>query len=552
MAINFPNSPTLNQEFTSGTTTWKYDGTKWNMTVFGPIGPTGPTGVTGATGVTGVTGPKGGLRYTFSTTTTDADPGNGIFRFNNATIGSATQIFIDLLDADGVTQTNFLDSWDDSTNTVEGTLVIQGRTTDTSVSTWNITGVTTATGYRKISVTYISGTAPANSADCIIQFSRAGDVGATGPTGPTGPTGVTGERGGVPYTFSTTVTEADPGTGVIRYNNATIGSVTQIYIDNVDTNSISRTNWYDIWDDSTATVKGYLVIQSRTASGTNLNVFSISSISAQTGYYRINVAFVSGASVPSNAEALSVNFLRTGDNGAVGPTGVTGVTGAVGPTGVTGVTGATGPAGPTGVTGVTGAVGPTGPTGPAGATGVAGATGATGATGAVGANGAVGATGPTGPTGPAGANGDVGATGPTGATGATGPTGLTGATGSTGATGPVGATGPTGPPANRYAAVIETALTSRDITISDKNDLIVCTAATTVTLTVLADATESWSNGDQIDILQKGAGRVDVVGFSGVTIRSVGTTSTRTQYSMIGLTKIAANEWVMTGDTGVI
>ena len=29
MAINFPDSPTLNQTFTSGTTTWQYDGLTW-------------------------------------------------------------------------------------------------------------------------------------------------------------------------------------------------------------------------------------------------------------------------------------------------------------------------------------------------------------------------------------------------------------------------------------------------------------------------------------------------------------------------------------------
>lgn len=29
MAINFPNSPTLNQTFAVGIKTWKYDGEKW-------------------------------------------------------------------------------------------------------------------------------------------------------------------------------------------------------------------------------------------------------------------------------------------------------------------------------------------------------------------------------------------------------------------------------------------------------------------------------------------------------------------------------------------
>ena len=31
MAINFPNSPTNGEEYTSGSTTWVYDGTKWNL-----------------------------------------------------------------------------------------------------------------------------------------------------------------------------------------------------------------------------------------------------------------------------------------------------------------------------------------------------------------------------------------------------------------------------------------------------------------------------------------------------------------------------------------
>jgi hypothetical protein len=146
------------------------------------------------------------LFYTFSTTTTDSDPGSGNFRFNNATIGSVTQIFIDLVDGDGVTQTAFIDSWDDSTNTVEGTLVIQGRTTGTSVATFNVTGVTSATGYRKISVTYISGTAPANNNGCVIDFSRAGDVGAQGAQGATGaqgPQGAVGPQGATGATGAT-------------------------------------------------------------------------------------------------------------------------------------------------------------------------------------------------------------------------------------------------------------------------------------------------------------------------------------------------------------
>jgi hypothetical protein len=59
MAIDFPNSPTTGQTFTSGTRTWTYDGSIWNLTAYGPVGPTGPTGPAGATGATGPQGAVG-------------------------------------------------------------------------------------------------------------------------------------------------------------------------------------------------------------------------------------------------------------------------------------------------------------------------------------------------------------------------------------------------------------------------------------------------------------------------------------------------------------
>jgi hypothetical protein len=59
MAIDFPNSPTTGQTFTSGTRTWTHDGAKWNLTSYGPVGPQGATGPQGSSGATGATGPTG-------------------------------------------------------------------------------------------------------------------------------------------------------------------------------------------------------------------------------------------------------------------------------------------------------------------------------------------------------------------------------------------------------------------------------------------------------------------------------------------------------------
>lgn len=74
MPIDFPNSPTPNQQFTASGKTWMWNGFAWNSittTTIGATGATGPTGgqgatgpqgtpggATGATGATGLAGPK--------------------------------------------------------------------------------------------------------------------------------------------------------------------------------------------------------------------------------------------------------------------------------------------------------------------------------------------------------------------------------------------------------------------------------------------------------------------------------------------------------------
>jgi hypothetical protein len=51
MPLNFPDSPTLNQIYTSGSNSWQWDGTVWNAIssslIVSSYGPTGPTGATG-------------------------------------------------------------------------------------------------------------------------------------------------------------------------------------------------------------------------------------------------------------------------------------------------------------------------------------------------------------------------------------------------------------------------------------------------------------------------------------------------------------------------
>lgn len=52
MALDFPNSPTNGQTFTSGNRSWTFNGTRWEAVFYqgapGPTGPSGPAGIDGS------------------------------------------------------------------------------------------------------------------------------------------------------------------------------------------------------------------------------------------------------------------------------------------------------------------------------------------------------------------------------------------------------------------------------------------------------------------------------------------------------------------------
>ena len=269
----------------------------------GVTGPTGPTGVTGATGATGPTGVTNGIRMTWSTTTTDADPGAGFIRGNNATQSSITQLFIDDVDSGGANIATILSLWDDPSAAVKSVIRIQHQTDPAKWREFLVGATNTvAAGYTKISVSTVGGgTAFANNDPVSIINSRTGDTGATGTTGVTGPTGPTGATGvigssGFRFTYSTTTTDADPGQGIIRFNNATLASATLAYIDNTDENAAAINAILDTWDNNGATTKGYFTMAHRT-DATKWRTYTVTGqVVDGTGYRKITIASLAGGS----------------------------------------------------------------------------------------------------------------------------------------------------------------------------------------------------------------------------------------------------------------
>ena len=67
-------------------------------------------------------------------------------------------------------------------------------------------------------------------------------------------------------------------------------------------------------------------------------------------------------------------------------------------------------------------------------------------------------------------------------------------------------------------------------------------------IVIPTNATEAFSIGQRIDIMQYGAGQVTVNGDTGVTVRATPTSKLRATYSSASIIKIATDEWVLAGD----
>jgi hypothetical protein len=326
-AIDFPNSPQVNDTFTSGSQTWIWTGTTWNLVISQVVGPTGATGPQGlASTVTGPTGATGS--FLISSDTPPADPIEGDSWFNSAT---------------GLIYVYYDGYWVESASSNIGPAGPTGPTGPTGADSTvqgprGFTGPTGATGPQ-------GNTGPTGPQGLYVAgpTGQAGPTGAQGATGPEGERGPTGPQGAVGPTGVEGPTGPDGLIGPTGPTGAT-GSTGP---------------------------RGF-VGQTGPAGATGATGPSVTGASGPTG-----------PTGPSGGP--------TGPTGATGPQGATGATGAQGIRGLQGDTGATGAAstipGPQGTQGPTGATGDTGPQGPQGIQGPIGATGA-GIQGPTGASGA--------------------------------------------------------------------------------------------------------------------------------------------------------------------
>ncbi len=268
-----------------------------------------------------------GYFYKFDTGTSDTDPGAGEIAFNNGTYASATEIYIDDADSNGVTVSTDILTWDDSTSTIRGNLMIYDINDRSTYARFNITGASTdASGYVKLTVTHVASNNTFSAADELsVHFSRSGNKGDTGSTGATGSTGSTGATGAagtnsqLAMTFSNSTSDADPGAGKIAFNNGTLSSVSILYVDDADDASADISSFVQSWDDVTNTTARGIVTVTKEGTPSTYALFKVSgAVTDASGYTKVPVTHVVSSGSFSNLDGVGVHFSYSGADGSDG------------------------------------------------------------------------------------------------------------------------------------------------------------------------------------------------------------------------------------------
>lgn len=340
MAINFPNSPSVNDVHTSGSNSWRWDGASWVSLGQIITGPTGPTGATGNTFVN------------------DAS-------LNSFTGTGACTTFTLGVSPPGINSTIvFIDAVPQKAN--------QNFTLSGNTVVFNVAPVSGA----EVEVYVLSAgptgpQGPQGIAGSVGPQGPQGSQGVTGPqgpqgsTGPQGPQGVIGGRGpqGPQGPSGPTVTVTQNSASSFVTNTINFVNTSTVTVTTSNSGGITNVSFNSFGSGSGNANGNTLITVSNTPpaiASANQHLWWDSDSGTLKIYYD------DGNSIQW-VDAVQYKAGPQGPQGAIGPTGPSG--GPQGPSGPSGATGGTGPQGPQGPQGLTGSTGPQGPQGATGNTG---------------------------------------------------------------------------------------------------------------------------------------------------------------------------------------
>ena len=186
--------------------------------------------------------------------------------------------------------------------------VTEGKvdTVTTSVSAVSAGGTPTA-----------SATYTASSGALALAFGLVtGNTGASGSTGSQGVAGSDGSNAGLAMTFSNSTSDADPGSGKLAFNNATVSSVSILFIDDADDNSVDISGFVQSFDDVVNSTARGIILITKEGTPSTFALFKVSgAVTDASGYTKVPVTHVVSNGTFSNSDGITVSFSYSGADG---------------------------------------------------------------------------------------------------------------------------------------------------------------------------------------------------------------------------------------------
>lgn len=243
-------------------------------------------------------------KWAFDSSTSMADPGTGDIRFNNATLASVTQLAVSGLSSQSTNPdiSDWVASWDDSNSAVRGYLYIHEDGSPQNFLVVYINGaITDNTTWLQIPCTYIDSGGSFTAADSlVVGFSATGDAVSQG----------------ISMLWDSDTSDADSGAGKIYFNNATLSSVTVVYVDDVDVNSVSINSFVDTWDDVASSNKGTITVKKKTDSSVYAQFKVSGVVTSASTYSKVAVTHQFSNGTFTDADPVDVVFTPAGIRGS--------------------------------------------------------------------------------------------------------------------------------------------------------------------------------------------------------------------------------------------
>lgn len=132
---------------------------------------------------------------------------------------------------------------------------------------------------------------------------------------------------GFGYTWSTNTASSDPGSGGIKGNNATISSISAIYLSETDANANALAAIIADFGTSTSANKAVIKIAKNTAPATVWAEWYVTAAITDNGAWdTLTVTYKAGSGAFSNADAVTLSSVLVGDKGTAGAGTVSGLT----------------------------------------------------------------------------------------------------------------------------------------------------------------------------------------------------------------------------------